>query len=128
MYAAWDIYTSIGKNFYANFNLTLIDDTYIVIVDDMLVGSNVTIAIAVYPVEPERQKNKAQFNIPVTIGNNVWLGAGSVTLPGAKVDDNTLMGAGSIVTKTTPANVGAVGNPCKINEQDKQFYYMDLCF
>lgn len=132
VHAAWGIYTSIGKNFYANFNLTLIDDTYIVIGDDVMVGPNVTIATAGHPVEPERRKNKAQFNVPVTIGNNVWLGAGTVILPGVNIGENTVIGAGSIVTKPIPPNVVAVGNPCKvlreISGHDKEFYFQDLCF
>lgn len=132
LYAAWGIHTKIGKNFYANFNLTLIDDTSIIIGDNVMVGPNVTIATAGHPVEPKQRRNKAQFNIPVTIGHNVWLGAGSVILPGVTIGENAVIGAGSIVTKAIPANVVAVGNPCKvlreIGEHDKQYYYKDLRF
>ncbi|WP_346780779.1 DapH/DapD/GlmU-related protein [Paenibacillus sp. PastF-2] len=68
-----------------------------------------------------------QYNAPVTIGKNCWIGAGAVILPGISIGDNTVIGAGSIVTKDIPANVVAIGNPCKvlreINEQDEQFYF-----
>ena len=72
----------------------------------------------------------AQFNSPITIGNNVWIGAGAVVLPGVTIGDNTVIGAGSIVTKDIPANVVAVGNPCKvireISQRDFEYYNGDL--
>ncbi|MEZ8826956.1 sugar O-acetyltransferase [Vibrio amylolyticus] len=127
LHANWGIHTHLGKNVYANFNLTLVDDTHIYIGDYVMIGPNVTIATAGHPIEPSLRKKAAQFNIPVTIGNNVWLGANSVILPGVTVGENTVIGAGSIVTKDIPANVVAVGNPCRvlreISEHDKEFYY-----
>lgn len=118
-----------GKRVYANFNLTLVDDSHIYIGDYTMIGPNVTIATAGHPVLPELREKNYQYNIPVHIGKNCWLGAGVVVLPGVTIGDNTVIGAGSIVTKNIPANVVAVGNPCKvireINDRDRQYYYKD---
>lgn len=127
LHANWGIHTHLGKNVYANFNLTLVDDTHIYIGDYVMIGPNVTIATAGHPIDPELRKQVAQFNVAVNIGNNVWIGANSVVLPGVSIGENSVVGAGSIVTKNIPANVVAVGNPCRvlreISEYDKEFYY-----
>lgn len=127
--ANWGVNTHLGKSVYANFNLTLVDDTHIYIGDHVMIGPNVTIATAGHPVDPALRKRVAQFNLPVSIGNNVWLGAGVVVLPGISIGENSVIGAGSIVTKDIPADVVAVGNPCKvlreINERDREFFYQD---
>ena len=116
-----------GKNIYANFNLTLVDDTHIYIGDYTMIGPNVVISTAGHPILPELREKSYQFNIPVHIGKNCWLGAGVIVLPGVTIGDNSVIGAGSIVTKDIPANVVAVGNPCKvlreINEHDKEYYF-----
>ncbi len=116
-----------GSYVYANFNLTLVDDTDIYVGDKVMFGPNVTVATAGHPIEPHLRDLQMQFNIPVHIGNNVWIGANSVILPGVTVGDNTVIGAGSVVTKDIPANVVAVGNPCRvmreIGEKDREFYY-----
>ena len=129
-HANWGRYTHFGNNVYANFNLTLVDDTDIFVGDNVMFGPNVTIATAGHPIDPELRRKSAQFNIPVYIGSNVWIGGGSVILPGVKIGDNTVIGAGSIVTKDIPANVVAFGNPCKvireIGERDKEYYYKDM--
>ena len=118
-----------GKNVYANFNLTLVDDTHIYIGDYTMLGPNVIIATAGHPILPELREKAYQYNLPVHIGRNCWLGAGVVVLPGVTIGDNTVIGAGSIVTKDIPANVVAVGNPCRvmrpINDRDKEYYYKD---
>ncbi|KGY11174.1 galactoside O-acetyltransferase [Vibrio tubiashii] len=128
--ANWGIHTHLGNNVYANFNLTLVDDTHVYIGDYVMIGPNVTIATAGHPIEPSLRNKVAQFNIPVTISNNVWIGANSVVLPGVTIGENTVIGAGSVVTKDIPANVVAVGNPCRvvraIGEHDKEFYYKNL--
>lgn len=118
-----------GKNVYANFNLTLVDDNDIYVGDNTMLGPNVVISAAGHPVEPELRSRGAQFNIPVRIGKNCWLGAGVIVLPGVTIGDNTVVGAGSVVTKDLPANVVAVGSPCRvlreIGAHDREYYYRD---
>ena len=129
LHANWGRNTHLGSNVYANFNLTLVDDTDVYIGDSVMIGPNVTIAPAGHPVDPELRRKVAQFNIPVRIGNNVWIGAGAVILPGVTIGDDSVIGAGSIVTKDIPAGVVAVGNPCRvlrpISDRDREFYYKD---
>lgn len=119
----------LGKQVYANFHLTLVDDTHIYIGDYTMLGPNVTLATAGHPILPELRVKGLQFNMPVHIGRNCWLGAGVVVMPGVTIGDNSVIGAGSIVTKDIPANVVAVGNPCrvlrKIGEHDREYYYKD---
>lgn len=119
----------LGNAVYANFNLTLVDDADIFIGDNCMFAPNVTIATAGHPIEIELRRKAMQFNIPVKIGSNVWVGAGAVILPGVTIGDNSVIGAGSVVTKDIPPNVVAVGNPCRvlreIGEHDKKFYYKD---
>ena len=119
----------LGKNVYFNFNATMVDDTHIYIGDYTMLGPNVVIATAGHPILPELREKALQYNLPVHIGKNCWLGAGVIVLPGVTIGDNTVIGAGSVVTKDIPANVVAVGNPCKvlreINEHDREFYYKD---
>lgn len=112
--ANWGKHTHVGKYFYANFNLTLVDDTHIYIGDYVMIGPNVTIATASHPIDPKPRLQAAQSNHSVTIGNNVWIGAHCVILPGVRIGNNTVIGAGSIVTKDIPENVVAVGNPCRV--------------
>ncbi len=118
-----------GKNIYANFNLTLVDDTHIYVGDYTMFGPNVTVATAGHPILPELRKKAYQYNAPVTIGKNCWIGAGAILLPGVAIGDNTVIGAGSVVTKDLPSNVIAVGNPCKvlreISGHDIKFYFKD---
>lgn len=118
-----------GKKVYANFNLTMVDDTHIYVGDYTMFGPNVIVATGGHPILPELRSEGYQFNASVTIGNNCWIGAGAIILPGVTIGDNTVIGAGSIVTQDIPANVVAVGNPCKvlreINEHDKMFYFKD---
>ena len=118
-----------GKNVYANFGLTLVDDTHIYVGDGTMFGPNCVIATAGHPIDPELRERQLQYNIPVHIGKNCWLGAGVLVMPGVTIGDNSVIGAGSVVTKDIPANVIAVGNPCRvlreIGEHDKEFYFKD---
>ena len=91
-----------GKNVYANYNLTMVDDTHIYVGDNTMIGPNVTIATAGHPIDPALRDVQAQFNMEVHIGRNVWIGGGCVLLPGVSIGDNTVIGAGSIVTKDIP--------------------------
>ena len=119
----------IGDSFYANFNLVLVDDIDIYIGNHVMIAPNVTITATGHPVHPELRKNGTQFSIPVRIEDDVWIGANVVILPGVTIGKNSVIGAGSVVTKNIPENVVAVGNPCQvlreITERDKQFYYKD---
>lgn len=116
-----------GKYVYANFNLTCVDDTHIYVGDYTMFGPNVTVATAGHPILPELREQAYQYNMPVHIGRNCWLGAGVIVLPGVTIGDNTVVGAGSIVTKDLPANVVAVGNPARvlrpISEHDREYYF-----
>lgn len=116
-----------GKYVYANFNLTMVDDTHIYVGDGTMFGPNVVIATAGHPVLPELRAEYYQYNMPVHIGKNCWLGAGVIVLPGITIGDNVVVGAGSVVTKDIPSNVVAVGNPCRvlreIGEHDKEYYF-----
>lgn len=118
-----------GKFIYANFHLTMVDDTHIYVGDYTMFGPNVTVATAGHPILPELREKIYQYNAPVHIGKNCWIGAGAVILPGISIGDNTVVGAGSIVTKDLPENIVAVGNPCrvlrKINECDREYYFKD---
>ncbi len=116
-----------GKRVYANFNLTCVDDTHIYVGDYTMFGPNVTVATAGHPILPELREKNYQYNSPVHIGKNCWIGAGALILPGVTIGDNVVVGAGSVVNKDLPSNVVAVGNPCKvlrpIGEKDKEFYF-----
>ncbi len=116
-----------GKNVYANFNLTLVDDTDIYVGDNTMLAPNVVLATAGHPILPELREKAFQYNFPVNIGKNCWIGAGVVVVPGVSIGDNTVIGAGSVVTKDIPANVVAVGNPCRvlrpIGEHDAKYYF-----
>lgn len=118
-----------GKNVYANFNLTLVDDTHIYVGECTMFGPNVVVATAGHPILPELREKGYQYNFPVTIGKNCWIGAGVIIVPGITIGDNVVIGAGSVVTKDIPSNVVAVGNPCRvlreISEHDKEYYFKD---
>ena len=118
-----------GRNVYANFSLTLVDDTHIYVGDYTMIGPNVTICTAGHPILPALREKGYQYNAPVRIGRNCWIGAGAVLLPGVTVGDNTVIGAGSVVTRDIPADVVAVGNPCRvlrpIGEKDRAFFFKD---
>lgn len=119
-------FVHIGKSFYANFNLTLVDDCEIYIGDNVLIAPNVTICTGTHPISPSLRAKGVQYNLPVTVKNNVWIGAGSIILPGVTIGENSIIGAGSVVTKDIPANVVAVGNPCRvlreITERDEKYF------
>ncbi len=118
-----------GNSVYANFNLTCVDDTHIYVGDCTMFAPNVVLATAGHPILPELREKAYQFNMPIHIGRNCWLGAGVIVMPGVTIGDNTVIGAGSVVTKDIPANVVAVGNPCRvmrpIGERDKEYYFRD---
>ena len=119
----------LGSNVYANAGLKLVDDTHIYIGDCTMLGPNVVLATAGHPIDPELRGRGLQYNLPVRIGRNCWLGAGVIVMPGVTIGDNTVIGAGSVVTKDIPANVVAVGNPCRVlrevGDRDREYYWRD---
>ena len=123
-------FVHLGKSVYANFNLTLVDDTRIDIGDYTMLGPNVTIATAGHPIDPALRERVAQYNLPVRIGRNCWLGAGVIVLPGVTIGSGSVIGAGSVVTKDIPENVVAVGSPCRvvrpITEYDREYYRRNM--
>ena len=118
-----------GKNVYANFGLTMVDDTHIYVGDYTLFAPNVVVATAGHPIDPALRARGLQYNAAVHIGKNCWIGAGALIMPGVTIGDNTVIGAGSVVTHDIPAGVVAVGNPCRvmreIGEHDREFYFKD---
>ena len=118
-----------GKNIYANFNLALVDDTHIYVGDYTQFGPNVVLATAGHPVNPDLRERAYQYNAPIRIGRNCWLGANVVVVPGVTIGDNVVVGAGSVVTRDLPDTVVALGNPCKIlrevNDRDREYYFKD---
>ena len=118
-----------GSFIYANSNLTLVDDGHIYVADRVMFGPNVTIATANHPVEPGLRSRALQYNRDVHIGENAWIGAGAIIVPGVRIGKNAVIGAGSVVTKDIPDNVVAVGNPCRVlrevSARDREYYYKD---
>lgn len=118
-----------GNRIYANFNLTMVDDTHIYVGDYTMIGPNVTVATAGHPILPVLREKNYQYNMPVRIGRSCWIGAGAVILPGVTVGDGTVIGAGSVVTRDIPSNVVAVGNPCRVlrevSERDREYYFKE---
>ena len=103
-----------GKRVVVNFNCSFVDDGDIFIGDDTMIGPNCTLATAIHPVSPRLRKYKIQRNKPIHIGRNVWLGGGAIILPGVTVGDNSIVGAGSVVTKDVEPNTIVVGNPARV--------------
>ena len=105
------------------------DDTHIYVGDYTMFAPNVIVATAAHPILPQLREQAYQYNAPVHIGRNCWIGAGAIILPGITIGENTVVGAGSVVTKDLPANVVAVGNPCRvlrqISEHDQIYYFKD---
>lgn len=116
----------VGKNVVINFNANFVDDGDIIIGDDCMIGPNVSIVTAMHPVSPKLRVHKIQYNKPVHLGKNVWVGAGAIILPGVTIGDNSIVGAGSVVTHDVEENSIVVGSPArvlrKINENDDRFY------
>lgn len=108
---------SVGKRFFANFNLTVLDEAMVTIGDDCFIGPNVSIYTACHSTDPTERNTRREWAEPVTIGDNVWIGGSVTILPGVTIGDNVTIGAGSVVTKDIPSNSVAVGNPCKVIKQ-----------
>ena len=112
-YCDYGCHIQAGKNLYINVNCTILDCSWVIIGDDVLIAPNVQIYTAYHPTDPETRLTGVEMAAPITIGNNVWLGGGAIICPGTTIAENSSIGAGSVVTKSIPANSVAVGNPCR---------------
>lgn len=122
----------VGENFFANYNLTVLDVGLVRIGNNAQIAPNVSIYTAGHPVHPDSRNSGYEYGIAITIGDNVWIGGNAVIMPGVTIGDNVVIGAGSIVTRDLPSNVIAAGNPCRvireITDADRDFYYKDRRF
>ena len=109
-----------GRIFFANFNLTILDEGLVTIGDNCFIGPNVSIYTACHPLEAEERNKGVEWAEPVTIGDNVWLGGNVTILPGVTIGDNCVIGAGSVVTKDIPDGCVAAGNPANVKKEIKQ--------
>ena len=125
-------YITLGENFYANYNCTILDIAPVTIGDNVMLAPGVGIYTAGHPVHPDARRSGYEYGRPITIGDDVWIGAHSVICPGVTIGAGAVIGAGSVVTRDIPANVVAAGNPCRvlrtITEEDKKYYFRDLEF
>ncbi|MBO4485808.1 MAG: sugar O-acetyltransferase [Prevotella sp.] len=104
----------VGRRFFANFNFTVLDEAHVTIGDDCFIGPNVSIYTACHSTDPVERNSRREWALPVTIGNNVWIGGSVTILPGVKIGDNVTIGAGSVVVNDIPDGSIAVGNPCRV--------------
>ncbi len=122
---------SVGENFYTNHNCTILDGAKVTFGDNVFIAPNCVFSTAGHAIDSEQRAKGLEIARPITVGDNVWIGANVSVLPGVTIGDNTIIGAGSVVNKNIPSNVIAVGNPCRvvreITEQDKYKYpiYME---
>ena len=126
----WNI--EVGERFFANYGLTILDVGKVTIGDNAQISPNVSIYTAGHPLHPDSRNSGYEYGIPISIGDNVWIGGNAVILPGVVIGDNVVIGAGSVVTKDIPSNMLAAGNPCRvireITDEDRKFYYKDREF
>ena len=126
-YCDYGSHIEVGKNFFANYNCTILDVAKVIIGDNCQLAPNVSIYTAGHPVHPDTRNSGYEYGIQVTIGDNVWIGGNTVICPGVHIGDNVVIGAGSVVTKDIPDMVIAAGNPCKvireITEDDRRTYF-----
>ena len=112
-YCDYGKHIRVGKRFFANFNFTVLDEALVTIGDDCFIGPNVGIYTACHSTDPVERNTRREWALPVTIGNNVWIGGSVTILAGVTIGDNVTIGAGSVVTRDIPSGVVAVGNPCR---------------
>ena len=122
----------VGENFFANYNLVILDVGRVTIGKNAQIAPNVAIYTAGHPIHPDSRNSGYEYGIPVTIGDNVWIGGNVCVMPGVTIGSNVVIGAGSVVTRDIPDNVIAAGNPCRvireITEADRDYYYKDRRF
>ncbi len=131
-YCDYGFNIEVGRNFFANYNCTMLDVAKITIGDNCFMASNVAVYTAGHPIHPDSRNSMYEYGIPVTIGDNVWIGGNTVICPGVTIGSNCVIGAGSVVTRDIPDWSVAAGNPCrvirKITDEDKRFYYKNIPF
>lgn len=131
-YCDYGFNIEVGKNFFANYNCTILDVGKVKIGDNCQIAPNVSIYTAGHPIHPDSRNSMYEYGIDVTIGDNCWIGGNAVICPGVRIGDNVVIGAGSVVTKDIPSWSVAAGNPCKvikkITEEDRKYYYKDRKF
>ncbi len=131
-YCDYGFNIEVGKNFFANYNCTILDVAKVKIGDNVLFAPNVAVYTAGHPLHPVMRQSEYEYGIGIEIGDNVWIGGNAVILPGVKIGSNSVIAAGSVVTKDIPNWVVAGGNPCrvirKITEADREYYYKDRKF
>lgn len=130
LYVDYGYNVRVGENFFCNYDCVFLDCGKITIGDDVMLGPKVALYTANHPIDPEVRSYRHDHGIPITIGNHVWIGGSTVVCPGVTIGDNTVIGAGSVVTKDIPANVVAAGNPCRvirpITEADTLYWQKQL--
>lgn len=131
-YCDYGFNIEVGKNFFANYNCTILDVAKVKIGNNVLFAPNVAVYTAGHPLHPVMRQSEYEYGIGIEIGDNVWIGGNAVILPGVKIGSNSVIAAGSVVTKDIPNWVVAGGNPCrvirKITEADREYYYKDRKF
>lgn len=129
LYVNWGSRITLGDHVYANTGLTVIDDTFVTIGSHVMLGPRVTISAASHPVDPELRRQAYQYDLPVVLEENVWVGAGATILPGVTIGKNSVIGAGSVVDRDIPLDVVAAGVPCRvlreIGPRDREYYHKD---
>lgn len=122
----------VGDNFFANYNFVVLDVAKVTIGNNVFVAPNVAIYTAGHPVHYEMRNTMLEYGIPITIGDNCWIGGNVVICPGVTIGEGSVIGAGAVVTKDIPPNVIAAGNPCRvireITDEDKKFYFKNREF
>lgn len=131
-YCDYGFNIEVGRNFYANFNCTILDVAKVTIGDNCFMAPNVAIYTAGHPIHPDSRNSLYEYGASVTIGDNVWIGGSTVIVPGVHIGSNVVIGAGSVVTRDIPDWCIAAGNPCKvirpITEEDRKYYFKDKVF
>lgn len=119
----------IGENFYANHNCIILDGAKVTFGDNVFIAPNCGFYTAGHPLDSEQRNLGLEYAYPITIGNNVWIGAHVIVLPGVTIGDEVVIGAGSVVNQNIPSRVIAAGNPCKvireITKNDKKKYWKE---
>ena len=128
-YCDYGTHIEVGKNFFANYNCTIIDAAKVKIGDNCLLAPNVAIYTAGHPIYPSTRNSAYEYGKAITIGDNVWIGGNTVICPGVTIGNNVVIGAGSVVTRDIPDWCIAVGNPCRVKrmvtEEDKRKLFKD---